>query len=241
MKNILDKLNLLAGYVVAVCAILILLITSIDINCFNKEFYHSEYKTLETAKSIGMTENDLNMATDTLLDYLQDKREDINLEIQLKGTKVSAFNSKEAAHMVDVKGLYQFALTLRSIASIVLLVSLAYLFARLRTGMFTLLSIDFMKTSILFAVFLIMVAGWAYVDFDAFWTTFHNIAFRNDLWLLDPNTDLMINMFPSEFFSSMLFRIVGVFASGFVVLFAGSYMYLRHKLHKVHTDLIDHE
>ena len=39
MKQLLEKLTTLAAYTAAVCTIVILLVTSININCFNKGFY----------------------------------------------------------------------------------------------------------------------------------------------------------------------------------------------------------
>lgn len=241
MKQIIEKINVIAAYAVAVCAILIVLITSIDMNCFDKGFYANEYSKLNTAQSLGMTDKDLNASTNALLDYLKDDRDDIKVEIQIKGTKTEAFNDKEASHMVDVKHLYQFALSLRWICIGVLIISLIYLIIQYRSGIYTHISIAYMKTAILFAVFFIMLGIWAYADFDAFWTAFHRLAFRNDLWLLNPETDLMINLFPSEFFSTLVFKIVGWFSAGFGSLFVISYVYLRHQLHKVHKELMDHD
>ena len=37
------------------------------------------------------------------------------------------------------------------------------------------------------------------MDFDALWTRFHQIAFRNDLWQLDPSRDYLIMLFPEPF------------------------------------------
>lgn len=45
-------------------------------------------------------------------------------------------------------------------------------------------------------------------DFNGFWTTFHQLFFTNDLWLLNPATDLMINLFPEAFFSHLVIRIL---------------------------------
>lgn len=237
MKEVLDKLTTLSSYVIAISLIIILLITSIDINCFNKGFYKSQYESLHTAETLGMTQNDLEKSTNALLDYLQDEREDIKVTITLKGTQTEAFNARESAHMTDVKNLYQFALVLRNVAFVLLAASLIYMFVRLKKGMWTIISINYMKTAILAAVFFAMLAGWTFVDFDAFWTTFHKIAFRNDLWLLNPATDLMINLFPAEFFSSLVFRIVGFFAFSFVGFFVLSYLYLRHRLRKLHGEM----
>lgn len=241
MKQIFEKLNVIAAYAIAISAILIILITSIDHNCFDKGFYAKEYKELNTAQSLGMTEKDLNNATYTLLDYLKEDRDDIQVEVSLKGTKTEVFNEKEASHMVDVRNLYQFALFLRKACGAILLISLVYLIYQYRSGIYTHLSIAYMKTAILFFVFFALVGFWAYADFDAFWTAFHRLAFRNDLWLLDPSTDLMINLFPSEFFFKLVFRIVTGFAIGFAGLFAISYVYLRHQLHKVHKELMSND
>lgn len=237
MKHVMEKLDNIAAYVTAIALILILLVTSIDVNCFNRGFFAEEYKKLNTAEELGMTEQDLHLATNTLLDYLQDEKNSIKAEITVQGTTMLAFNSKEEAHMKDVRGLYHFAIGLRNFCAVLLLASMIYLITRMKKGAFTLLSINYMKTAILFAVFLIMLAGWAYVDFDAFWTTFHKITFRNDLWLLDPNTDLMINLFPSAFFSSLVFRIVAMFTACFAGVFAAGYFYLRHQLKKYHEEL----
>ena len=44
------------------------------------------------------------------------------------------------------------------------------------------------------------ICVWALCDFDSLFLTFHQVAFSNDLWLMDPSTDLMIAMMPKPFF-----------------------------------------
>ena len=39
-------------------------------------------------------------------------------------------------------------------------------------------------------------------SFDDLFFRFHEVAFTNDLWLLDPSTDLLIRLMPIEFFIS---------------------------------------
>ena len=137
MNVVLNKLNTIASYAAAISLVIILLVTSVSINCFDSDFYKSEYKTLQTAQDLGMTQKDLNLATNTLLDYLQDKRDNINVEITVQGSTVEAFNSKEAAHMVDVRSLYHFAQILRNMAFVILVVSCIYLLVRLKKGAWT--------------------------------------------------------------------------------------------------------
>ena len=40
----------------------------------------------------------------------------------------------------------------------------------------------------------------AVIDFDALFILFHKVAFTNDLWLLDPRTDMLIRLMPTDFF-----------------------------------------
>ena len=52
-----------------------------------------------------------------------------------------------------------------------------------------------------------------YFDFSKYFTLFHHIFFSNDLWILNPRTDLLIQMLPEEFFMSIATRIVISFIS----------------------------
>jgi integral membrane protein (TIGR01906 family) len=45
----------------------------------------------------------------------------------------------------------------------------------------------------------VLVGVLSLLDFDGLWTRFHQVAFRNDMWLLDPRTDYLIMLFPEPF------------------------------------------
>jgi integral membrane protein (TIGR01906 family) len=44
------------------------------------------------------------------------------------------------------------------------------------------------------------------IDFTELWTRFHQIAFRNDLWQLDPTRDYLIMLFPEPFWYTATIR-----------------------------------
>ncbi|MBC7960375.1 MAG: DUF1461 domain-containing protein, partial [Vallitaleaceae bacterium] len=50
------------------------------------------------------------------------------------------------------------------------------------------------------------------INFDKYFTLFHTTFFNNDLWLLDPDTDILINMVPEIFFFTTAMLVVVVFA-----------------------------
>lgn len=127
------------------------------------------------------------------------------------GTEYAAFNAKEQHHMADVQGL--FALCRRiglGCAGTIILIGLA-LRKKMpwRTFRRTLLA----TLGIVTAVILL-----ACIDFDSLFVLFHRIAFTNDLWLLNPQTDLLIRLMPIEFFISYAAIIGGIWLLGMVGL-----------------------
>ena len=62
------------------------------------------------------------------------------------------------------------------------------------------------------------LALWAAVNFDGLFITFHRLAFRNDLWLLNPRTDLLIRLMPETLFIRLGLMGLAVFSAGMAVV-----------------------
>ena len=197
-------------YTLAIIAFtIVLILTRIDIIVFRKAFFHNQYQKLQTHETLNMSTEDLNKATDVLLDYIKGHRDSINVEVEISGQTVEMFNQREKDHMVDVRNLYdtmktvQISLTVFS--ALVLMVAL---------GLFDLFNFKQAEKNLKLSLqILVLVMGaialFAILDFSTFWTTFHELLFTNDLWLLDPATDRMILMFPEPFFNAMVIRVIG--------------------------------
>ncbi|SJZ90069.1 TIGR01906 family membrane protein [Anaerorhabdus furcosa] len=215
-------------FIATICFIVAFFLTCLDFNSFNHDFYKSEYDKLGVADEIGISRVELQETTDVLLDYIQDKRDDLNVSAVILGQERQVFNEKEIMHMVDVKDLYLTTMNVRMMTGIGFIVFglLGILFDRknaLRnsTEMFIMGTVS--------ALTLILFLGmYAMIDFDQFWLQFHYIFFTNDLFLLDPATDILIQMVPSQFFFDLVFRIAGTFLLGMVVLCGGCF-YIRRK------------
>ena len=165
----------------------------------------------------------------TEFDYLYDERDDLNLEHVINGNMREVFDTREKTHMIDVKNLYQNAMSVRNvllITSIVLLAVGLYL-SKERYIRFI---YDGYKTGVSFLLLIIVcIAVIAIMDFNAFWLQFHYLFFTNDLFLLDPNTEILINMVPEQFFTDLVFRIIAMFISSLSVF----YLLLRYLYKKV--------
>ena len=214
--KIADILSAIAGFLLSAAIIA----TVIDVVSFDRSFYENEYRKNDTVSYTGMSAEDNLRATDTLLDYLQDKRQDIVCIAEVSGVEREVFNERETLHMVDVKALYQNAIRVRNgcvIAAVILLV-LSVLIGK--KSFFSVLRSGWKKGILLTGAVIVFIAIWALADFDQFWTNFHYLFFDNDLWLLDPNTSIMINLFPGTFFFDLVIRIIA-WVVGIHVLISG--------------------
>ena len=189
---------------------------------FNLSYYESEYTKLNTAESIGMSNEALFEATDALLSYIKGNREDISCVQEINGVEREVFDERETAHMVDVKALYQNARNVCFLLTALGIASLLFIFFVYKKGYVSLekallsLKDGFRQVTLAFVIVVSFLVFYALVDFNRFWTVFHEIFFTNDLWLLDPRVSVMINMFPEEFFFGMVMRI----ALGFIICYA---------------------
>jgi integral membrane protein (TIGR01906 family) len=135
----------------------------------------------------------------------------------VNGMEYVAFNAKEQAHMADVYRLFSYS---SWVCWMLLIISFGCILQydnnapwkslpHMLTFRRTLLCILAIVTSIIIA---------ACIDFDSLFILFHKVAFTNDLWLLDPSTDLLIRLMPIEFFISYAAIIGGLWLAGMIGL-----------------------
>ena len=208
-----------------------LLLTSIDLLCFNRSFFRWQYSLNHTAESIGISEDGLMNATNVLLDYMQDKRDDIKVIEVVNGSEREIFDERETLHMVDVKNLYLNAMKIRTILLVGSIAILTLLVFTHRNQSYTILSNAYRNGLLFLGSIILFIAIYAIVDFNGFWMNFHYVFFDNDLFLLDPNISIMINMFPSNFFFAVVFGIILLFVS-MVILLKLLLVFFKHKIER---------
>lgn len=120
--------------------------------------------------------------------------------------------------MEDVQGLFLKAIALRRICLVVCVVMLLFMIlskADLRTLLPSSLCIG---TGLFFAV-IAALAAIISTNFTKYFIMFHHMFFTNDLWILDPTTDMLINIVPEGFFMDTAGRIAFLFGALSLILF----------------------
>ncbi len=157
---------------------------------FSKNYFMSEFARLRPEIELNIDPKFIRYAAKVIPEYLMGKRD--NLEIP--GFK-NFFNEKEILHMEDVKNIFKYIVYISIIFSILIFIlikkeDLPYIF------LYSLIPIGiFILTVFIFS-------------FDKSFTIFHEIFFKNELWLLDPEKDRLIVLMPIEFFIRSFTRII---------------------------------
>lgn len=174
-----------------------------DAELYRKLQFEARPGILEYA---GISENDLRTVNEALAQCLRgdpDVLED--LEAEVFGKSRPAFNARERVHMEDCRKLFSLARTVRRIAVSVGIAAVCAGFALNKKRRS--ISIALCLGPALIMLPIAALALWAAADFNAAFNFFHEVLFTNDLWLLDPATDLLIRICPQRMFMNMGARI----------------------------------
>ena len=217
--------------------ILALLIASVEYWCFVRRDYWSDtYEKEKSYETIGMTLDDLIHVSEHMMDYVQGKYDELTYITTIKGERRDFFNEREKLHMVDVQALNLNAVHFMRICFeltvlfAMLMLAICFKYAEKRKARQLILK-TLSAGMLIGAGTMIVIVGIGAIiatrDFDAFWRQFHHVFFSgNDLWLLDPNTDMLINMTTETLFAGLVARIALTFASVLLILLILSTIYL---------------
>lgn len=216
-----------ASTLVFILAVPVFLITSnVRFAAGDSWFYKQGFRAHDVDETTGIDFGQLDAAADDVVRYFEDDRANLNIQVVVDGREGALFSAEEVAHMRDVKGLMRFVFRLHeaSLAVILAYIGAVVLWSRERSPR------DLAKYTLIGVasglVVLGIVGAFAVSGFDAAWTQFHEIAFRNDLWRLDPDTDRLIQMFPEPFWQDMTYLVgaLTVFEVLCVVAIAAGYL-----------------
>lgn len=222
--------NYIIAFLISVLLFPIFLVTGIELVTFDQNFYSQQYARLNTAEKIGMSVEDLSRVTLQLTDYIRgrwDSLEQITAEID--GENRQVFNEREIAHMLDVKDLFQFAAKVRNIALTSIVILLIILYFSSNRKLFRYLAASYLTAAGLLLLLLIIAVPIIQSNFTYYWDQFHYLFFDNDLWILNPETDIMIQMVPEPFFNQAVLRVIFYFGTGALLFGLASLWILRYQ------------
>lgn len=214
----------------AVCFIVALpvfLITSnVRILASDTAFYRHGFREYHADRSTGIALPELDRAAGEIVSYFEDDATTLRILVTQDGQETSLFNARETEHMKDVKSLMQVVYRANeiSLAVVIAYVTCVVLWARERS--LRALAAQSLLGVGLGILVVAAIGAFALTGFDAAWTRFHELVFSNDLWMLNPATDHLIQMFPEGFWQESTLIVGALTAAEVLLIVAVALTYL---------------
>ena len=213
------------GFVLAVP--ILLFTTNIRFLASDTGYLEGGLRRHDAAQNTGIALNELDYAVGAIVRYFEDDADTLRILVFTGGQETALFSEEETLHMEDVKGLMRTIFRANEVALgfVLAYVAATVLWAGERSG--RTLAKETLAAVGAGALVGVAVGIVALVGFDGAWNQLHEILFTNDLWLLDPRTDRLIQMFPETFWAEATFIVVGMALAEAVVLVgaAGGYLW----------------
>ncbi|MXY72719.1 MAG: TIGR01906 family membrane protein [Dehalococcoidia bacterium] len=213
------------GFVLAVP--ILLFTTNIRFLASDTGYLEGGLRRHDAAENTGIALNELDYAVGAIVRYFEDDADTLRILVFTGGQETALFSEDETLHMEDVKGLMRTIFRANEVALgfVLAYVAATVLWAGERSG--RTLAKETLAAVGAGALVGVAVGIVALVGFDGAWNQLHEVLFTNDLWLLDPRTDRLIQMFPETFWAEATFIVVGMALAEAVVLVgaAGGYLW----------------
>ncbi len=198
---------------------LMLFTASVSMAANNPWLYRYGFERYDISRVTGIPEAELDKVAHGLIDYWNSGEDIFNITVIKDGHPFTLFNEKEVSHLIDVKAIFRLIYKL-------LFGSFIYALAFLLLALFLwkdrkLLGLGLIWGSALGIALMVLLGILAITDFNWLFWQFHLVSFTNDLWLLNPDTDYLIMLFPEGFwFDAAIFctafKIVLAIITGFI-------------------------
>ena len=216
----------IAAFICGLCLLFILLTTSFQAVCFwIPNWWRNEYAKYNTPA---------NVVTEDMLDYCIGRLDTLdNSMATIDGVKAPFFTDREKAHLADCRELFMAGLRGRVIAMLILVCLLIYIYIHNgKTGTLRLASRGYLESLGVVTVLGLIVTALAVIDFTFVFTKFHHIFFDNDLWILYPDQDNLINIMQEDVFSDAAAWIGSIFGISALLLAVIAIVILRRTSEK---------
>ncbi len=188
--------------------------------------YNRGFQKYRISLTTGITEEDLRQVAGQIRHYFNSTDEPLLVKTQVYGEERELFNPREVQHMRDVKRLVWWVYAAAALSGIYLLSATSWGIVLNGRGFLGVLAQRIIRGVALMGILVVAVGIFALAGFDTLFLRFHQLAFTNDLWQLDPRRDYLVIIFPQGFWFDATMRVVALTVAGAVALTLASGGYL---------------
>ena len=242
MKNVYESKTThnIAAFFCGLCLLLVLLITSLQAVCYwIPDWWRNEYAKYDTPSNVRgeMSLDDAVHITDDMLEYCIGRLDTLDdTEATIDGVTAPFFTDREKAHLADCRELFLKGIKARVIACLLLAAFAIYIYVHCgKQKTSVLLAKGYLRSLGFVAVMSAVIAVLCVIDFTQVFTVFHHIFFDNDLWILYPDRDNLINIMQEDVFSDAAMWIAGIWLAASALIAAACVIVIRKDRYSVNS------
>ena len=218
-----EKTHRICAFVCGLCLLFVLLTTSVQAVCFwIPNWWRNEYAKYDTPSNVNgeMSLDDAVHVTEDMLDYCIGRIDTLDdTEATIDGVTAPFFTDREKAHLADCRELFMAGMRARVIALFILIVFSIYIYMHNgREKTLRIMARGYLQSFAAVIIAGTVIALLALKDFTFVFTEFHHLFFDNDLWILYPDKDNLINIMQEDVFADAAMWIGCIFATVSVIL-----------------------
>lgn len=225
----MNYLKFIARWVFILCIPFFLFTGFIAVAINSQWLYEHSFNTYGVEETTGIDKAELDKAATQIIRYFNSSEEYLSVTVVKDGADFVLFNEKEVAHMKDVKALVRLDYYVLLGTGIFILLYIALNLYYRRNEFIRPLSASLFRGGSITIGLILILGIMAVADFNVFFTAFHMISFANDFWLLDPNTDYLIMMFPGGFWYDCVIYIAIAIAVSALIIASVSWWFMKKR------------
>jgi integral membrane protein (TIGR01906 family) len=224
-------LRSLALFLFIVALPVVLVTTNVRFAADEGRLYEYGFDKYNVEARTGFPREVISRVGQELRRYFNNDEETIHVLVEEGGSEVSFFNARETAHLRDVKHLFQTTFRVQELGIVYVFTYVVGVFIWARERSLRRLATHVLAASLVAIAVIVALGAVALLGFDRAFEEFHLIAFNNDLWRLDPQTDHLIQMFPEDFWfdASLLVGLLTLAEAAVLALASGLYLGLTRR------------
>ncbi len=213
--------------VISLFAFLLLII--FQYSSLNINYFEAKFEKNNTEIVTGIEKEKLLEISKEIIKYLDGERDSLNIKIT-EGEE-SVFGHREIEHMKDVRDLFDKGFIIRNTLFLTGIISFLILKFYYKENLSKTLFIG----GIIFSFLLMGIGAIIVFNFNKAFVVFHQVLFNNDLWILNPKEDVLIQMLPSNFFSDLGILIVKRYIITVIIFSISMLVLIKRKNNKTNN------
>ena len=187
------------GVLAPIALVLVLVTSNVRWASNSLPLYTALFDRHNVTQRSGITTEGLRAVGQEIQDYFNSDTEPLLVVAEVNGQRTTLFSDQEVEHMADVKGMFHLTWQVQTGSALFLLLLGSIGAVRFRSGAWSLVG-RWLRNGAALTIAAVLILGTiSAVAFGPLFTAFHRLGFRNNLWLLDPRTDPLVQIFPFGF------------------------------------------